>query len=484
MIKIATPTNKVCYQKRWVYGVAIAGIVLVGLHLRLSWFIAYSGAYRWGVWKTDEYQYYYSTAENAFAGRGFVPAYNNGRGAGAYVPPPMQPLFILSAFYIAGPRKAADLAKLLQIILCSAMIAVCILIGWTLVSPLAGLIFGFGVAVYPDFVYWTAYLMTESNYMFGLSLLLLLLLRWTKHPGFVRALHASIWLGVINLQRPNALFLGPFLSLFTLGFRGWKRGGKVAVTFLLVPMLVLSPWLCRNLIVYKDPIWVNSNGGFLFHLANREGLDASKTKYYGQLINNSQNDLYVPEIEQELRHANGELKVTYYRYSETYFRYALSYVIHHPVHFLKNYAIKFINQFYLIQDEPTDAVAFFKYPLRYTVLHWLILVGGVAGLITLVIAKKTIGEKLVFFLFLYFACFGALFHLTGDGRMTLPLRFFLMMFFAKAVTVGTKWLRQCLSLKHRHMHRSRFLSLIPGALFAPCDRKKTPVIALKESDPS
>ena len=63
------------------------------------------------------------------------------------------------------------LPKLIQILLSGFTIILFGLIGRQLRSRLAGLIAAFSAALYPGFVHWSGYLMSESNYLLGLTLL-------------------------------------------------------------------------------------------------------------------------------------------------------------------------------------------------------------------------------------------------------------------------------------------------------------------------
>ena len=42
------------------------------------------------------------------------------------------------------------------------------------------------------------------------------------------------------------------------------RGGLLAVTL----VLVLSPWMIRNLLVFGEPVWTTTHGGYTLALAN------------------------------------------------------------------------------------------------------------------------------------------------------------------------------------------------------------------------
>src|SRR5687768_9508126 len=181
-----SPGPRLPTRARVAWGAAVLAIALLGLHLRLSWVITWTQTivgHRGGwpsrvtfdppnaglAWEHDEYLYFVSTAVNAFKGRGFVPEYNHVQD-GVYVPPPMQPALVLLAYRMAG--RILDPFWLMsgQAVIAAFMIVALAELGRHLVSPLSGLLLAFLVAIHPDFVYWTASLMTESNYLAGLVL--------------------------------------------------------------------------------------------------------------------------------------------------------------------------------------------------------------------------------------------------------------------------------------------------------------------------
>lgn len=233
---------------------------VLGLGLRLSW-VAQRLAERpreryWHAkvqlepklaslrWGSDEYLVYVSTAVNAFRGRGFVPDYNHAAD-GVVVYPPLQSLLVLAVFAAAGDVVSPRTLLVAQAALGALIVPLGAALGRRLVSPAAGIVLAFLLAVHPSFVFWTAYLMTESNYLLGLMVLLYLLGRWAEGLELRWAVAVGVCLGALHLLRVNGLYLGPALAVFALAAAG-RRALRSAVAILVVPFLLVLPWSVRN----------------------------------------------------------------------------------------------------------------------------------------------------------------------------------------------------------------------------------------------
>jgi 4-amino-4-deoxy-L-arabinose transferase-like glycosyltransferase len=378
------------------------------------------------AWYHDEQLYYLSTALNAFQGRGFFPDYNTVRD-GIYVPPPGQSFFLLGVFTLAGRLVEPKTLLYLQAFLSGGMIVLAGAMCRRLGTPLAGLVAAFVLAVHPDFIYQSAFLMTENNYLVLLTLFLFLLTRAVESGSTRMTLLAALALGALHLQRINAAPAGLALAgawlLYSRG-RAWRNAAVLAI----VPFLVLVPWLMRNLAVYDEPIWVNSNAGVHLYLANNPKLDAAKHPYIEE-----QRGALIPEIEARLHDANGRLTVTYYEYSRIYEKKMWEYARAQPMHFLRNCAHKFINQFTVWPTIPR--AAWLKYGTERAYLNVQRAVLGLAamGLLLMLVARPTPPAAVLILMFLVFSATGTMSILSTDGRYGVHLKIFLTFFIALGV---------------------------------------------------
>lgn len=384
------------------------------------------------AWLHDEQLYYLSTALNSFEGRGFFPDYNTVRD-GIYVPPPGESIFLLGVFTLA--RRVVEPWTLLglQALISGLMALLAGLLCRRLVSPAAGLMAATLLAVHPDFIFHSAYLMTENNYLFILVVFLSLLTRAIETSSLPTTAVAALCLGLLHLQRINAAPAGVILAAFWL-IQSRGRAWKHALLLGAVPFLVLLPWLFRNLAIYGEPIWVNSNAGVHLWLANHPGLDAAVTPYI-----EDQRGALIPEIEAALHDENGRLRVTYYQYSRIYEQKMWEYARAQPLHFLRNCAVKFVNQFARVQTGPRVAWRRWNSEETYTVIQRAVLVLGLLGLVAFLARSRSLGGLAVVLMFLVFSATGSISILSMDGRYGVHLKLFLTLFFSLGAGSLLRW---------------------------------------------
>jgi hypothetical protein len=289
-------------------------------------------------------------------------------------------------------------------------------------SPLSGLIAALVFAVHPDFIFHSGYLMTENNYLFILMVFLTLLTRAIEHSSEATTALAALCLGALHLQRINAAPAGLILAaawLILSRGRAWRH----ALLLGAIPFLVLVPWLLRNLAVYNEPIWVNSNAGVHLWLANHPKLDAALTPYI-----EDQRGALIPEIEAALHDQNGRLKVTYYEYSRIYEKKMWEYARAQPLHFLRNCAIKFVNQFTKVQTTPRAGWLRWNSEENYTRIQRAVLFLGLIGLGAFLVFDRRPAGLAVVLMFLVFAATGSISILSMDGRYGVHLKLFLVLF--------------------------------------------------------
>jgi hypothetical protein len=411
--------------------------VIAGMALRVSWTserlaerptakgwrikLAIQPPYDRVRWGHDEWMYYVSTAVNAFEGRGFVPDYDRA-GDGVFVPPPGQSLLLLGAFAAADRLLEPRTLLTLQAGVASTLLPfVWYGIGARAASATVGLALAFAVTLHPDVVYWSGHLLNETHYLAAFSLLMYVLLCYVAAPSWRLAALVGLLLGALHLLRPNAILMGPVLAVAALLWRGWRRGAAHALLVLALPLLVLLPWLLRNLRVHGEPIWISSNIGIHLYVANHPGLDLVKTPYMEHAIFDKSS--YEPELERRFRKVKGRLRVSYHEYSNAYAAALVRYVREEPLAFARNYLRKLASLFVLIQDGQRVATPLFRDSLAaYHTQHLLTVAGGLLGLIALLAFRRTPESGVLLLVFAYLVGSGALSLPSSDGRYGLMLK--------------------------------------------------------------
>lgn len=372
----------------------------------------------------DSYQYYVSAAESLLAGRGLDPAYNHRTPAPpAYVPPPLQSVFVAAVYRLRGAHDLFSIYHTqIALNLAAGLIAFFIMLEW---SGLAAALAAYaGWMLYPEFAYWVSVPMAESNYFLLMLLGLWVLTRWGKALSLPWAVAGAAMIGLANLQRPSALYLGlalaPLALLMVPGRKKWLH----ALVFLLVPFAVLTPWMVRNKRLTGDPVWVSSNGGILLYAVNNPGYDPLKYPDYGKTpavtwLN--------PAVEKRFWSKELAGHRTYHRLSALYQAEAEKYILAHPLHFAKNFAIKLVQRFTLV---PASLQKFYPGLAGWGValLFYPLLLLGLAGLVATPAAWCHPTRRVLACCFAYYTFFVSLMHYLGDGRLNLTLKVFLLLF--------------------------------------------------------
>jgi 4-amino-4-deoxy-L-arabinose transferase-like glycosyltransferase len=361
--------------------------------------------------RTDVRRYYDSMAESARSGRGWLPSYPTN-----FIPPPGQAFFIYAARSIL-PGSDYQHLRVVQALVSIVTIVAAFLLGWGVADPTVGILSAWLVALNYRLSLLVGTLVPDTNYVF-LVFAALTALVWALRRG-QRGLFvlSGLLLGIASLFRPVPTLLGPILAL-TVGLhpRGrWTNG----LGFFLAFAAAIAPWIVRNRIHYGHVYPLSTNGGTLLALANAEQLDASRPDmvYWDDLY---QRDYYRdPSIEARFA---GTLdidgKPEENLKDRAYARRALAYITRHPVHFLRNYFFKLANFVVYPPADPPSA------PLPFRESKALLLMVTVAGLAGVLLLFRQPGAPAVVLAIaiLYLLAFGALYHLTRDGRMNLLFR--------------------------------------------------------------
>ncbi|MFO7627316.1 MAG: glycosyltransferase family 39 protein [Candidatus Fermentibacteraceae bacterium] len=116
-------------------------------------------------------------------------------------------------------------------------------------------------AIYPPFVFYTAFAMTETAHAALLALCCALLFRpvTTTRGAFL----AGVGLGAFFLFRATGFLLLPLASIY-IGIRRWRLQLLLVLGF----ALAVSPWVVRNQLVLGEPVFMPTKGSLNLWMRN------------------------------------------------------------------------------------------------------------------------------------------------------------------------------------------------------------------------
>ena len=203
--------------------------------------------------------------------------------------PPLYPAFLRAVYYITDGVHL-NAVRIVQVFISLLIIYMVYAFGRKLFDAKTGLLAALIFAVYPSFLFFTHFILTEV--LFTLLLLFFLycfieLLRderrhWVGLPGTPSsagwfrtnryALYAGIFLGLGALTRS---ILYPFIApatafLLIFGKGSFKAKVTISLVFVIGFVLTLSPWTARNTKLFKQFVPVGTMGGLNLYMGNYE----------------------------------------------------------------------------------------------------------------------------------------------------------------------------------------------------------------------
>jgi hypothetical protein len=238
-------------RDRWLLVAIVAAAVVVRLGLMFQ-----------GLGKLDDPDRYLVLARSLVEGQGFA---INGR-ATAYRPP-FYPILLVplvgSLSRSALPLGVGALHLILGV--GTVLLTFATARRWGL-SPRRCLVAAGVVAFDPVLVGQSRVVMTETPAAFLVAATLAAL----SVPGLRGAALGGLGFGLASLCRPSLLppALLTALAGLMVGPGGWKVRASRSGVLVMVTVLTLVPWAWRNNLVFGEPIWTTTHGGYTLALAN------------------------------------------------------------------------------------------------------------------------------------------------------------------------------------------------------------------------
>jgi 4-amino-4-deoxy-L-arabinose transferase-like glycosyltransferase len=253
-------------ERRW-----LLVIVVIAIALRLAW-VLYAAREPRGFHDPTLYEVF---AARIADGHGYTAA--NGEATTYY---PVGYIGALGAVvWLVGltplPENVSMTAAVFNLVLGVGTVALTFEVGRRLFDNRIGLIAGAVVALWPNLIFHTAVILTETLFIFlvmAAILLLVALAASTERIGWRRLVVFGVILALSALVRPISLMLLPVLLvvLVVAGTR-WRLAFGYVGTATLAVVLVLMPWTIRNVQATDAFVPISTNLGDNLCMSRHDG---------------------------------------------------------------------------------------------------------------------------------------------------------------------------------------------------------------------
>lgn len=379
-------------------------LTILGLIIRLD----FAGKLSGSSLLIGDSQSYNSIAENLLQGKGFLNTVGE-----VPVLPPLYPLFLAFLYFISGHNFF--LVQLIQILLnlTTVFLAYLIVREHFKNKVFSYLFYLFGI-LYPFFIYWSRYLLSDINFAF-LNILLFYLI--SKKDFNDKFYIIGLVFGLAVLQRGVILFLPGVIFFYY-----WiKNNLKTAVKFLCISYTIIFCfiviWGMYNYKTHNKFVPIASYGGLSLYMGNNP-YACPKRIYY------SSNNCYDPVF------INSILDKPFFKQNELCQKEAVQYIINHPFVFIKNMLIKIKVYWHEQRHSKLMSWSFLTWlnPIL-KLLDSIILYTGILGMI---LCLKYFKKYLLFYItIIYYTLISSVFIITEFARFRLPIMLFMIFFSIK-----------------------------------------------------
>ncbi|MBK8900841.1 MAG: glycosyltransferase family 39 protein [Anaerolineaceae bacterium] len=184
---------------------------------------------------------------------------------------PGYPAFL--AFIYGLTRPDPEPVRLVQAVLgaltCIPTFALAERLGGRKTAVLAGL----GVALHPIMIYMTAWLYSETLFFLLLWSGLWVLVRSFDNSSLLQAALAGLFVGAATLVRPEVMAFPALVLVAGWIFRWPRRLLGFALVAQVAVVIVLLPWIVRNVLVHDQVVVLTTNTGAVFYGGNNDDAD-------------------------------------------------------------------------------------------------------------------------------------------------------------------------------------------------------------------
>lgn len=247
--------------------VALVAVLVAGAVLRIAWAAVAPEEPEWDPVPSDP-GWYLFIGDMVSEGEGYSYVVDEDfetQATGYY--PPGYPLVLGGVFWLtdALPGDVSDLdaAVALNVLLSVATIALVFELGRRVVNARVGLAAAGVMALWPNLVFHSGVVLTETLTLFLLVALFLVVLASAgvaRSPGRWRLLTVGALFGMVGLVRPTSLVFAPVFLFFWLPSGARKAIGRTALVAA-ATFAVILPWTARNWVQLGEPVLISTNTG-------------------------------------------------------------------------------------------------------------------------------------------------------------------------------------------------------------------------------
>ncbi len=222
----------------------------------------------------DEFEYY-RMVENFLAGRGLIA----GEGLKGFRPP-LYPLLLSVLYFLKFNLPAV---RIVQCIISAFSNCLIYLTGKKIFSPRIGLWSGIAASVYPFFIFYNGFLLTETLFIF---LTVITIYSFISMSDRISACaRTAIFLGLAGLCRPIMQLYLP-VSFFHILVNREELAARIKKIVLIMAFFTatVSPWVIRNYVVFNKFVPGTTMGGWVFWEGNNPFSDGGPCRYFPENI--------------------------------------------------------------------------------------------------------------------------------------------------------------------------------------------------------
>ncbi len=346
-------------------------------------------------------QQYISVAQNFLDGKGIIIS----REIMAKITP-VFPLFIAGVYSLFGENYWA--IRLVQIIISSLSCILVYFLSKAVMDKNTARISAFMTAIYPFFIFFTGFVLTETLFVFLLLLSIYFLQLTKKVPSIKNVIITGVLFGISILCRPSTavLILGFLISLlFPFLWVGWHNRFKIVGIMTAIAILTISPWSIRNFYHFRKFVPLTTMTGASFWEGNNPYSLGGPCQYWPEEVQK------LSEVERDRYLTKATIRV----------------IKNNPSRFIKLMGLKFIRFWNIIPNYEGFSSALYKLISLFSYVP--VLITAIYGIF---LTRRVWRNFLLFYILFLSFTFGHMLFVSSI-RYRIPIMPFLIIFSAYGI---------------------------------------------------